>query len=221
MRLFNLNNPFMRGMSKVADLIILNFLFLICSIPIITIGPTLTALYCVTMKLVRNEEEGIAKAFFRSFRLNLRQGILINLLFFVIICVLVADFWFTLYPAVDHGIITPVLFVCAALLAVIAVMTLLYVYPVLAKFDNSVKETLKISFVLSVRHWPNTLAIAALAAFPIWFMTVPNEAVVGFLFLMLILGFAAITLAQSFFLRKVFDKYVPDQQPDNTVGEES
>lgn len=219
MGLFDLNNPLMRGMAKVADLIILNFFFMLCCIPIVTIGPALSALHYVAMKLVRNEEGGIVKDFFHSFKMNLRQGIVIHILFLAVACVLVVDIWFALYSVSDHGAMTYILFAGAAFLAVITVMTLLYVYPVLAKFDNTVKETLKISLVLAVRHWPTTLVLAVLTAFPVWFMTVPNEAVIGFLFLMLILGFAALALAQAFFLRKVFDKYIPEQQPDESREE--
>lgn len=219
MGLFDPNNPLMRGMAKVADLIILNFFFMLCCIPIVTIGPALSALHYVAMKLVRNEEGGIIKDFFHSFKMNLRQGIVIHLLFLLIAFVLAADIWFALYSVSDHGAMTYILFAVAALLAVIAAMTLLYVYPVLAKFENTTSDTIRISFVLAVRHWPTTLVLAALAVFPVWFMTVPNEAVIGFLFLMLILGFAALALAQAFFLRKVFDKYIPEQQPDESREE--
>ena len=61
-RIFNMDNKFFTFMSRVADLIILNLLFLLCCIPIVTIGPAITAMYYVTMKMVRNEESYIARS---------------------------------------------------------------------------------------------------------------------------------------------------------------
>ena len=51
-----IDNPIMRGMGRLADFIILNLLWVVCSIPIITIGASTTALYTVMLKLVKNEE---------------------------------------------------------------------------------------------------------------------------------------------------------------------
>ncbi len=219
MRLFDINNPLMRSMSKVADVIILNILFIVCSIPIITIGPSLTALHCVTMKLVRDEEGSVVKEFFRSFRLNFRQATVIHLLFLAATVILFIDIWFVLYSKTSHGAMAYILFAIAAFLAVIATMTLLYVYPVLAKFDNPTKRTLIVAFTLSIRHWPTTVILAIIAAIPIVAMTIPNEIVISFMFLMLIFGFSAVAMAQAFFLRKVFDQYIPVEQNDNISGE--
>ena len=69
-RLFNLDSPIMVFLSKMADLLILNLLALICCIPIITIGASMTAMSYVTLKMVRDEECYIAKDFFKSFRQN-------------------------------------------------------------------------------------------------------------------------------------------------------
>ena len=114
MGFFDINSPFMRSMAKVADIIILNFLFMLCCIPVITIGPAITALYSVTMKLVRDEEGGIVKEFFSSFRLNLKQGIVIHILFLVIAFVLFVDIWFVLFSVTDHGAMTYILFAVSA-----------------------------------------------------------------------------------------------------------
>ena len=63
--LFNMDNAFWRTMGKIADLIILNILFIICCIPIVTIGASYTALYTVMLKLVKNEEPYIFRGFFK------------------------------------------------------------------------------------------------------------------------------------------------------------
>ena len=66
--LFNYDNPVWRFIGKLGDLIILNVLWIVCSIPIFTIGASTTAVYYVTLKMVRDEEDSTIKSFFRSFK---------------------------------------------------------------------------------------------------------------------------------------------------------
>ena len=69
------DSKMMSFLSRIFDLIILNILFVLCSLPVITIGSSLTALYSVTLKMVRNEESYIFRSFFKSFKENFRQTI--------------------------------------------------------------------------------------------------------------------------------------------------
>ena len=89
MKFFNLDSPLMQALNKVADLMWLNILTLICCIPVITVGPALTALHYMALKMVRNEECYIARDYFKSFKLNLRQGIVIWLIELVIVSLLI------------------------------------------------------------------------------------------------------------------------------------
>ena len=79
-RFFNMDNKFFVFMGKIADLCMLNLLCIICCIPIVTAGASLTALYYVTMKMVRNEEAYIFRSFFRSFKQNFKQATVINII---------------------------------------------------------------------------------------------------------------------------------------------
>ena len=79
-RLFNMDNKFFTVMGRVADLIMLNVVFLICCLPIVTIGASLTALHYVTLKMARNEESYIIRSFFKSFKQNFKQATVINLI---------------------------------------------------------------------------------------------------------------------------------------------
>lgn len=63
-RIFNADNKFFGFMGKAADLIILNILFVVCSLPIVTIGASVTAMYYVTLKMIKNEESYISRSFF-------------------------------------------------------------------------------------------------------------------------------------------------------------
>ena len=82
-RFFDMDNRFFTFMSRVSDLIILNLLCILCCLPIVTAGASITAMFYVTLKMVRNEEAYIAKSFFKSFKQNLKQSIIINLIMLV------------------------------------------------------------------------------------------------------------------------------------------
>ena len=66
-KIFDIDSPFMRALTRVADLMILNFLMLLCCIPVITAGAGFTGMHYVLLKMVRNEEGYIARGFFKKF----------------------------------------------------------------------------------------------------------------------------------------------------------
>ena len=76
-RFFNMDSPVMNFLGRVADLVWLNILYIICCLPIFTIGAATSALYYVTMKMVADEEGYITKSFFKSFKDNFKQATII------------------------------------------------------------------------------------------------------------------------------------------------
>lgn len=218
--LFNYDGPLMRGMNRIADLLILNIVYLLCCIPIITIGPATSALYYVTLKMVRDEQDGVVKEFWKSFKLNFRQAIGLHLLYFVAAFILVADAWFALHSVQSHGVMNDILLVCACFLSLVLAVSATYAYPLLAKFENTTKRLLKLSLLLAIRHLPTTIALLAITAVPIWLLSIMGEEVISFLFLYSLLGFATVAHLHSRFLRKVFDRYIPDPEEDAASSQE-
>ena len=91
--MFEVNGPLWRFLSSLFDMIVLHILWLICCIPIITIGPATTAAHYVAMKkIVKDEGRNVWSLFFKSFRENLKQGIILGVLFTVIGLLLGLDF---------------------------------------------------------------------------------------------------------------------------------
>ena len=78
--IFNSDSGFSKFMNRIADLFILNILWIFCSIPIITIGATTTALYSVNLKFIDNEEGNLIKTFFKSFKENFKKSTIIWLI---------------------------------------------------------------------------------------------------------------------------------------------
>ncbi len=157
---FNLDNPFWRFMGKIADVIILNLLWMICCIPIITIGPATTATYYVALRLANDEDGYIFKNFFKSFKENLRQGIVIGLIMTALGALFAYDFF--LYRQLTGGFMKTLSMVLLGVM-VLYLFTLTYVFPILAKFVNTVKRTIINAFYMSIRHIVATIVMLAIA----------------------------------------------------------
>lgn len=208
-RFFNMDNKFFVFMGRLADLCMLNILCIICCIPVITAGASLTALYYVTMKMVRNEESYIFRSFFKSFKQNFRQATVINLIMLAAAALLYLDTRITKAMADPMGKILAMIF---ALFTMIYVIILLYLYPVLAKFYNSVKNTFKNALLMGIRHLPYTFLMLAVCASPLLILFIPSFQVQMFLILVLILiGPALVAYCNSHFFVRIFDKYIPEE----------
>lgn len=163
MKFFNLDSPFMQALNKVADLMFLNLLTLLCCIPIITVGPSLTALHYTALRIARNEECYIARDFFKSFRTNFKQGILIWLIMLFLIIILCGDFLIMRYSGLEFGsVIQVILIVIAFFLA----FTSTFVFPVLAKFENTVLKTIRNAFIIGTAQLPKTILMMVLSVVP-------------------------------------------------------
>ena len=207
-------------MGKVADLFILNILCLICCIPIVTAGASITAMFYVTMKMVKNEESYIIKSFFKSFKQNFKQATVINLIMLVLAVILYVDMRIVKQMGQPLGQIMNIIFLA---FSVLYVMVFLYIYPVLAKFYNSTRYTFINAVLMSVRHLPYTVLMAAVCACPIILVffapTFRMQATIALI--CLVIGGAVVAYCNSFFLDKIFQNYIPEdaENPDGGKAE--
>lgn len=209
--LFNPDNRFFVFMGRVADLMMLNFICILCCLPIVTAGASITAMYYVTLKMARNDESYIIRGFFHSFRQNLKQGIVIHLIMLIVGILLLFDLYFARFMQSESKLYTALAIIFMIGL-ILYMMILTYVYPVLSKFYNSIKNTFRNAFLMSIRHFPYTLLLLAISIVPLVLMIFVTPAFPIILFLYLIIGFAFISLAQSMIFVKIFDKYIPEAE---------
>lgn len=223
-RLFDMDNKFFRFMGKLADLCILNVLCILCCIPVVTAGASITAMFYVTMKMVRNEEAYIARSFFKSFKENFRQATVINIIMLVIAGVLYVDFRVVKSMPGTASTVFQYLFL---IFAILYVMLFTYIYPVLAKFYNSIKNTFRNAILMSVRHLPYTVLMILVSICPVLVFYIQSARAQSMLLLLLIMvGFALVAYINSFFFVKIFDRYIiqePEEKSENaeevqTVG---
>ena len=164
-KLFNLDSPFMQFMNRVADLMWLNILFVISCIPVITVGPAITAMFYITLKMVRNEESYITKGYFKSFKQNFIQGTVIWLIAILAGGLLLLDYFIIsgrMGVNVGNPSIISVMQVLLIVVLIFYLFTFTFVFPLLSKFDNSIKNTIKNAFIMSIRHFPVTLGSIAI-----------------------------------------------------------
>ncbi len=192
---------FMQLISRFSSLVILNLLFLCSCIPIFTIGAAVTALYDVVFRMDTEREGKLVSVYFRSFKENFRQGTPIWLLFLLLIGASCAN---AVIFSNLGGIAGQTLSVLSVVILVNGILVLGYVFPLLSQFDNSTRNTLKNSLLLSAGNLPRTLAVAVINCFPWALLAVNLYAFIQLSFLWLALYFAAAAYFNSRVLMKVF-----------------
>ncbi len=161
MKFFSIDSPFYKFITKLWDIVQLNFLWLLCCIPVVTAGASTVAACSVALKMAEDTEGYIARSFFKAFRENLKKGILLGILTLVAAYAVYLDFQF--WNATESvgflimGIIASVVFA----------MGLLYAYPLMARYENTFLKTLKNSYDISVRYFLRTLMMVFILALEI------------------------------------------------------
>ncbi len=207
--LVNENNFLHVGLMKIWDIVLANLLFILCSVPLVTIGPAFTALYHCTLRMVKGNNEGTFKTFFRAFRQNFRQSLVVWLFTVAAAAVLYNNILFLMeMPGSLANILLYVMVIFALLLAVIS----LYIYPVIAAFEGTVSMHLKNAFVFAGKHFFKTLMIFILwtFSFAVTYVDVGMQPLYVFCWFFFL--FSAIAYVNSLMIYKMFRPYLPAEE---------
>lgn len=222
MKLFGIDSPLFRTLGKLADLMILNLVFLICCLPIVTIGAALTGLNYVTLKMAEDEEGYIVKGFFKSFKQNFVQATICWILMLVIGLVLGLDFYIL---NASSGTFITVIRVVLAITAFIYLMVFTYLFAVLARFYNNIRNTFRNSLLMAIADLPKTLIMMVIMAGAVILTFFNSQTLAYGMLIWILFGFALVAYCNCFFLKKVFTKYTPAEEeetdPDNWIVEEA
>lgn len=209
--LFSADSVLMRGLTRIADVMILNFLFILTSLPVLTIGASLTALNYTAMRIGTGECNAVSTEYFRSFRSNFRQATGLALLLAALATVLAAWSHVLDTAALDAG---TQLGLRAAwyILAFNLATTTLFAFPYLARFEGRTRDVLRNALLLGWRHLLTALATAAIVLLSIG-VTVFYPHATGYGLVWLLFGFAGIAVANGFLFTRIFSKYVAASKP--------
>lgn len=204
------DNMFVRILSRLGDAMLLSLLFVLCSIPIVTIGASLTALYYTAMKGITLDGGYVFRYFMKSFKENFKKSTVMWLAFLLAFIVFGVDVWFW-FQQFTPGVVTVanVLLVFSIILLSLTFFMFLYAFPLQAKFENTIGVQLRNAFLLSVKYFPTTLLITAITAVIVWaFYYQPAIAIVGFA----MVGFGAVGYLYAYFMLRCFKPYLPQEE---------
>lgn len=154
--LFRYDGPVVTFFMKLGDMIILHVLWLLCCLPVVTIGPATVAAHYVALKLVRDEGRSVRQMFFKSFKQNLRQGIPLGLICLGAGGLLGLDLYLCIFKMEGSNMFKLVMTAALIFLTVLYLITMLYVWAVMAHFENTIRRTLLNAFLLGLSNWGAT-----------------------------------------------------------------
>lgn len=186
------------------DLMVVNWLWLLCSLLVITIGPATCAMYTVTLKLARDEATNPAKDFFLGLKSNIKTGILLELICLLPVIVALGDVWFALQQT---GMLQSLYLALTAIAAMIFLILLSYTFALQAMFENTLKQQVFNAFKLAAVAPGKTIGIWLILLIPvIAALILPPVALQMLGFLYLVAGISGPAYGASRILRNIFDR---------------
>lgn len=201
------DSKLMGFLNRLGELILLNLCFLLCSLPIVTAGAALAALYAVCTRFGTEREGATFRVFFRSFRSCLKQGTAAWLLE-ILLCAFSGYFALLFFLRGDsmHYAFIPFL-----VLLGLTLVTSGYVYPLLGQFENTLGGTLRNACILSLGYLPRSVLTAVINLAPLVLLAVSPELFMRSGIIWFFLYFSGTAYLNSRILRPVFRPYLPQE----------
>lgn len=210
MGLFDVNGSFMYALQKFANIFVCNVMFCLLSIPLFTVGASLSALFaCMQAIWEDDEDDMIAKQFWNAFKLNFKQGTAIW-----VICLLAFAFLGIYYMIVSSmtGIAGRTYRISFFVMCVVFVFGFQYLFPLQARYKNSIRNTLKNAWLLGIAALPWTLLSILLVAAAVYISFFMNPSGVSLaVFLWGMVGFGLVAYLNSMIFRKAFQMIDPEK----------
>ena len=192
--IFNPENDFWRLIEKLVDLFLLSVFWLVCSLPVFTLGPATAALYRTVARCIRGSERKSWSLFFRTFRENFKVGALTTLVVVAVGAVLFV-LYTLLYQTASLNRAGYILFMAYYVFLLLPLGLLCYLFPVLSQFEFGVGGLLSNCAKLAIAHLPSTTALTVCLNF----------------FLAIAVTPALLALLHSLLLERIFAPYIRQQ----------
>ena len=204
MNFFVIDSPVMRFLGRIGDIIILNLIFVVTALPVVTVGMALSALYTVAMKLARGEDPSVLREYIRAFWRNRKPATICWLIMAAAGALIFLDF--RLAGALGGTLYTVVRLLLAMIFGV-WMLTFLYLFPYIARFENTVFHSVKNALFLSAAHLPSTVMMLVISiGLAVITLFTSRTFVIGTIW-WFFAGFAAAAYTQSFLFCRIFSKY--------------
>ena len=208
MKLFSVDSPVYKFLSKFLDVVKLNFFWILFSIPVITVGASTVAAMSVGLKMVDDEEGYIGKNFLKAFKENWKLGTILWMITVVAVYAIYLDF--QLFEAVENN---PIIFLIIGMASIaLAVAALIYSYPLTARYENTLINTIQNSINISRKYLGNTLLLVIILA--VEYIVFNFNKTMLFFGILLGPGFMIFTIAA--FSKRIFQKI--EKEPGSTTN---
>lgn len=207
MKFFSIDSPLYKFLSKLMDVLKLNFLWILFSLPIITAGASTVAAMSVALKMVDDEEGYIGRSFVKAFKENWKQGTALWIITVIAVYAVYLDF--QIFEGLEDN---PIIFLIIGIVSLIVVISaLIYSYPLLARYENKLINTIQNSLDITRKYFGRTLLLVIILGFEFLLFTFNRT----MLFFAIIMGpgFAIFTIAA--FSKRVFQ--LIEKEPGSVI----
>ncbi|MDO5411540.1 MAG: YesL family protein [Lachnospiraceae bacterium] len=192
--------------GQIFNIVILNLLFLLCCIPVVTIGASFTAMYYALLRLVRYGDTSVIKDFFKGFRTNWKRSTIVWCISIIIAFICLADLNFF---KTMGGSVGSIGYCVTAAIGICCLIILFYLFPVIATFENTLLNLIKHSVFFAISNIPNLLMISFANIFPMYLTYSDLKLLPLYAFIWCFFGFALIAYFNSRLLISQFNKFLP------------
>ena len=204
---FNPENKFWEFMGKITDIACMSLLWVLTSIPIITMGASTTAFYEFTLNQVKDTEGSIMKSYFVSFKKHFKKATILWVIQLLGLAFFIMDLWAAWnFIITKGGIVGIVVFAICIFCAVVFITCCYYIYPTLALYDFPIKKLITNSFVMAMGNLPVTITLIV--------MTVALFALIFYMSGLFFLWIALFIFFSSYFIIGVFMKYTEKDEDE-------
>ena len=209
------NSPVMAAVAFVGNILLINAMWLLCCLPVFTIGASTCAMYSVMMKLLRGKDPTVWTAFFRAFGQNFKHATYIFLLFLIPGAFILADCWILISGVLANSSFLVNLVQIFTLIPAACLLILgTYAFPLTALFENTVKGTLKNAVYFALMKLPYTIVMATVNILPLLLLYLVPQLFVLLLFPLLVAWGALSALVNCVVLRKLLYPYLSEDPQD-------
>jgi len=196
-KILSIDSPLWMILNKLTDTIVLSLLFILTSIPIVTMGSSLCAIYYMMFRIADNTEGHVVRGYFKAFKENFKKSTPVWLVCLFIGLVLAGDIYIcVMMQTPAAGFILAV----AGVIAVIYMMLVLYMFPMLSKCKADTRQLVFMAFMMSIKEWWRTIFMLFITFIMLAvgvFVTAP----------FLIVAPGVIALSHVYIFRTIFTKY--------------
>lgn len=204
-KFLEIDSAYSRAMFKLVDLILINLLFIVSAVPIITIGAAITSTYTVLFNYTNGNKDRIISRYFQAFRQNWRQSTVVYLFIMLAFCLLTINLF--LFPSYD-GPLRWLVLISLIIFTVILYLFAIVIFAYLAKFNDSIIKSFQNVLKIILDNIFKSLLILLVTLMPLGILIIYPQSLALVLYYFIFVGFSMLIYIYTKILSGIFNKYI-------------